>query len=240
MDKLFHILQFCQQCHWKKVAPVPYTFIEPTSIQPWLSSVYLSLGINTSKPSKRLSNDILSDSPDTDISTKISRKDAHIINTMLKIHETLDNNITKSSKEKEEKEPGFNRLEVHKKQLASTTPPFEKQASEPVEFLKAFLQRKTQFKAKELLIHCRHMENIAFHPSSSFTSCLWNCDFLWLTPDVPSGISIFFCPELSSLNTQEIERDRNSAAVDKSNTSTSKKSQRTNSLSLIPSWILFG
>jgi hypothetical protein len=162
---------------------------------------------------------------------------------MLKIHETLDNNITKSSKAKEEKETGFNWLEVHKKQLilnASATPPFEKQALEPVEFFKAFLQRKTQFKAKELLIHRLHMENIAFHPSSSFTSCLWNCDFLWLTPDLPSGISIFFCPELSSLNTQEIERDRNSAAVDKSNTSTSKKSQRTNSLSLIPSWILFG
>jgi hypothetical protein len=60
------------------------------------------------------------------------------------------------------------------------------------------------------------MENIFFHPSSSFTTCLWNYDFLWLTLDLPSGISIFFCPELSSLNSSEVERDRNLlAAVDK-------------------------
>jgi hypothetical protein len=84
-----------------------------------------------------------------------------------------------------------------------------------MDFYKTFLQKKTQFKAKELLNHRLHMENISFHPSSSFTTCLWNCNFLWLTPDLPSGISIFFCPELSSLNSSEVERDRNLAAVDK-------------------------
>jgi hypothetical protein len=77
----------------------------------------------------------------------------------------------------------------------------------------------TQFKAKELLVHRLHIDNIAIHLSSTFSSCLWNCDLLWLTPDLPSGISIFFCPELSSLNSHEIEKDRNLAAVEKIKTS---------------------
>ncbi|MFN9979975.1 MAG: hypothetical protein ACK53Y_08690, partial [bacterium] len=78
-----------------------------------------------------------------------------------------------------------------------------------------FTKKKTQFKAKKFFIHRLHIDNIAFHPSSTFTTCLWNCDFLWLTPDLPSGVSIFFCPEISSLNSTEIERDRSLALVDK-------------------------
>jgi hypothetical protein len=137
---------------------------------------------------------------------------------MLKIHESMDNTFTRSLKEKEDKEPGFSRLELHKKNLilnASASPPYALPASEPNEFYKSFLQKKTQFKAKEFLIHRLHIENASFHPTSSFTTCLWNCDFLWLTPDLPSGISIFFCPEISSINSSEIENDRNLAAVDK-------------------------
>jgi len=123
-----------------------------------------------------------------------------------------------SNREKEEKEPGFKRLEIHKKNLilnASASPPFDQQADEPTEFYKLFLQKKTQFKAKEFLVHRLQIDNISFHPSSSFTKCLWNSDFLWLTPDFPSGLSIFFCPEISSLNSFELERDRNLALVDK-------------------------
>jgi hypothetical protein len=137
---------------------------------------------------------------------------------MLKIHESFDNNISKSNREKEEKEPGFKRLEIHKKNLilnASASPPFDQQADEPTEFYKLFLQKKTQFKDKEFLVHRLQIDNISFHPSSSFTNCLWNSDFLWLTPDFPSGLSIFFCPEISSLNSFELERDRNFALVDK-------------------------
>ncbi len=36
---------------------------------------------------------------------------------MLKIYESVDNNIHRSNKEKEEKEPGFKRLEPYKKNL---------------------------------------------------------------------------------------------------------------------------
>lgn len=179
------------------------------------------MGINRSKTLKRCKSDE-SSPQEQDKCNKLSRKDEQMINTMIKLHECFDTSMTRSIKDKEEKEPGFNRLEAHKKQLilnASAVSPYDTKASEPSEFFKTFLQKKTQFKAKEFLVHRLHIDNIAFHPSSTFSSCLWNCDFLWLTPDLPSGISIFFCPELSSLNSHEIEKDRNLAAVEKIKTS---------------------
>jgi hypothetical protein len=53
------------------------------------------------------------DSPDY----KISRKDLHFINTMLKINESVDQNFLKSSLETAEKEPLSICLEHHKKNL---------------------------------------------------------------------------------------------------------------------------
>jgi len=97
----------------------------------------------------------------------------------------------------------------------SALPPYKLPASEPNEFYKSFLQKKTQFKAKVFLMHRLQIENVSFHLTSSYTTCLWSCDFLWFNPDLPSGISIFFCPEISSINSSEIENDRNLAAVDK-------------------------
>jgi hypothetical protein len=177
------------------------------------------MGLNMQRSGKRMISNSPPSSEDSNHHiNKASRTDEHLISTMLKIHESFDNNITRSNKEKEEKEPGFKRLELHKKNLilnASADPPYDTQAKEPLEFYKNFLQKKTQFKAKEFLVHRLQIDNIAFHPSSTFAASLWNCDFLWLTPDMPSGVSIFFCPEISSLNTHEIEKDQSLALVDK-------------------------
>jgi len=213
-----HILQFCQLCHAKKMPPVLYTLIDPTSVHNWMLSVSTSLGLKVPKNNKIMISTSPHSSDESVHTQKVSRTDEHLINTMLKIHESFDNNFAKSNKEREEKEPGFKRLEPHKKNLilnASATPPFDTQAKEPSEFFKTFLQKKTQFKAKEFLVHRLQVDNIAFHPSSTFAAGLWNCDFLWLTPDLPSSVSIFFCPEISSLNSYEIEKDRNLALVDK-------------------------
>ncbi len=213
-----HILQFCQLCHTKKMPSVLYTLIDGSSVQDWMLSVSISLGLTVQKNNKRMISASPHSSDESTHSQKVSRTDEHLLSTMLKIHESFDNNFAKSDREKEEKEPGFKRLEPHKKNLilnASATPPFDTQAKEPSEFYKAFLQKKTQFKAKEFLVHRLQVDNIALHPSSTFAAGLWNCDFLWLTPDLPSGVSIFFCPEISSLNSYEIEKDRNLALVDK-------------------------
>ena len=218
-NEFAHILHFCQLCYTKKISPVLYTLIDPSSIQDWLLYTTSSMRLKLKNSGKRMiSNSTPSLEDSNHHSQKVSRRDEHLISTMLKIHESFDNNITRSNKEKQDKEPGFKRLELHKKNLilnASAEPPYDTQAKEPSEFFKNFLQKKTQFKAKEFLVHHLQIDNIAFHPSSSFAANLWNCDFLWLTPDMPSGVSIFFCPEISSLNTFEIEKDRNLALVDK-------------------------
>lgn len=217
-EEFVHILQFCHLCSIKVVTPVLYTLWDVQPNDPWLLSVYSSLGLNVAQNSKRAHANDSPSSQDEKPITKSSRMDEHLINTMRKIHESFDNNLTKSMRDKEEKEPGFKRLEYHKKNLilnASASPPFDQAADEPTEFYRTFLQKKTQFKAKEFLMHRLQIDNISFHPSSSFVNCLWNADFLWLTPDFPTGISIFFCPEVSSVNSYELERDRNLALVDK-------------------------
>jgi len=102
-------------------------------------------------------------------------------------------------KDKSDKEPGFTRLEKHRKNLilnASATIPFTESASKPTDFY----PKRSQFKAKDMLLHQLHTDKISFNPSSSFINNLWNCDFFWLVPDSSSGVSIFFCPETKSSN----------------------------------------
>jgi hypothetical protein len=109
---------------------------------------------------------------------KISSKNQHFINAMLKLNESVDKNILKAIKEKDEKEPGFNRLEHYKKNLilnASTLNPFETAASTPTEFYSNFLVKKSQFKAKDMLSHRLQVDQVNFNPNSHLVACLWNC-----------------------------------------------------------------
>ncbi len=137
---------------------------------------------------------------------------------MLKISDTLDNNMLRTSKDRDEKEPGFARLEHHKKSMilnASAVPPFEFPAETPTEFYASFLSKKSQLTAKDMLTHRFLVDKISFNPSASFTNCLWSGDFFWILPDSPSGISIFYCPESKSLNAYELEKERSFALADK-------------------------
>jgi len=91
---------------------------------------------------------------------------------------------------------------------ASSIPPFTTEASHPTEFYTAFLSKKSQFKAKDILIHRFQIDKLAFNPNSTFITNLWNSEFFWLLPDSPSGISIFYCPEIKSTHTFKLERER--------------------------------
>jgi hypothetical protein len=137
---------------------------------------------------------------------------------MMKLHDTMDSNNLKQISEKEEKEPGFPRLETHRKNLilnATSLSPYNTQADKPTEFYKNFLSKKSQFKAKEMMLHRFHLDKVAFNPNTSFITNLWNGDFFWVLPDSPSGVSIFFCPETKSLNASEIEKVKHFALADK-------------------------
>lgn len=145
--------------------------------------------------------DAVIDSPDY----KISRKDLHFINTMLKINESVDQNLLKSSLEKAEKEPPSICLKHHKKNLilnASSLPPYDEHGLGPKDFLLQFLSKKS----KEMLSHRLSLDIVLFHPNTQMVSFLWIGDFFWLKPDFPFGVSIFFCPELSTVNLVELEK----------------------------------
>jgi len=185
----------------------------------------ITLGPKQSRPKCQASltlDESDSDGSITSPDQKVSKKDQMFINALLKLHDSMD----KTYKEKSAKEPGFSRMEEHCKILvlnASASPPFTDPASSPTEFYTAFLAKKSQFKAKDMILHKLQSDRVAFNPSSSFINNLWNCEFFWLLPDTPSGISIFFCPETKSSNATEMEKERLLALADKVNISDMEK-----------------
>jgi hypothetical protein len=207
-------------CFGKKIPPVSYLVGTNTAIDQWFNSISFSILQPTSTHSKRQNYTVgIESDSDENVSSpdqKISEKDHYFLSTMLKMNDAMD----KKYKEKPDKEPGFNRLEDHCKNLilnASASSPFDVKASNPTEFYSNFLAKKSQFKAKDMLLHHLHSEKLSFKPGSSFINNLWNCDFFWLLPDSPSGVSIFFCPETKSANASDIEKERLLALADKFN-----------------------
>jgi hypothetical protein len=237
-----HVLQFCHLCFLKKVPPILYSVASTPEINQWFESVFI-LALRphhsrTKHQSVEASLDLDSDGSISSPEQKISRKVQVFINAMLKLHDLMN----KSSHEKSDKEPGFSWLEEHRKNLilnASASPPFTVAASSPSEFYTPFLAKKSQFKAKSMILHKLQSKKVAFNPRSSFINSLWNWDFFWLLPDTPSGISIFFCPETKSSNANDIEKEHLLALADKVNIS-EKNYRNKNCIFLAHSWILSG
>ena len=223
-DELLYAVQFCHLCAGGKIPPVLYSLSQDKDVSLWFKQL-LPLTDKPKTPNKRRNPATPESDSDSTIyspNNKISKKDHYFINTIKKLHDTMD----KSSKSKEEKEPGFKRLEAHWKTLilnASAIPPYTIAAQEPTEFYATFLAKKSQFKAKDMLLHRFQGDKIAFNPNSTFITNLWNSEFFWILPDSPSGISIFYCPETKSSNTSELERERNLALADNFNASDIEK-----------------
>ncbi len=218
-----HVIQFCHLCSKGKIPPVLFIPSSSSEVKHWFNSLKLSIGITRIPRTKRSSSrtNVSNSSDNDDVSSpesKISKKDKHFFQTILKINEKLDNDMLRSTKDRDDKDPGFQRLEPFRKNLilnASAEPPFEQQAEQPTEFYNTFLSKKSQFKAKEMLVHRLSIDKISFNLNTTFVSCLWNSDFFWVLPDSPSGISLFFCPESKSLNSYELEKEQNLALADK-------------------------
>jgi hypothetical protein len=210
LENCLHIIQFCHLCSIGKVNPVLFTPAQYQEARDWRLSILASANIKDTPNSLALKHRNPDPSPDDNQehspANKLSRRDEVFINTMLKIHESVDKSLLQSASEKDEKEPGFKKLEPHRKNFilnTSAPPPFDLAAEEPTKFYSQFLAKKSQFKAKEMPIHRLTIDDIAFNPNTTFISCLWNCEFLWILPHTPSGISIFFCPETKSLNAKD-------------------------------------
>ncbi len=215
LEEFIHVIQFCHLCSKEKITPVFYTLTTSTDIQTWFTSllppIQLEQKTTPKRPHSLESNDNSYDAQSTSPDHKVSRKDHFLINTMLKLHDTMDRSILKQNKDKAEREPGFTWLEKHRKKLilnASAVPPYNNPADSPTEFFTSFLSKKSQFKAKEMMTHRFQLDKVAFNPNAAFLTNLWNGDFFWILPDSSSSVSIFFCPEPKSLNASELRRNK--------------------------------
>jgi len=139
-DDILHVIQFCHLCLMGKINPVLYLLSTDSEVMSWFNSICSSLSTKKQSLSKRQNPSTPDSDSDSGVSSpenKISKKDHYLINTMIKLHDTMD----KSLKRKEEKEPGFNCLESHHKKLilnASALPPFTKAADNPTKFYTSF------------------------------------------------------------------------------------------------------
>ena len=212
-DNILYAVQFCNLCAIRKIPPVLYSLSLDQETSTWFKSIQLLKGESSSSNKRINPSTPVSDSESETSSpdNKISKKDHFLINTMNKLDDTMD----KTSKTKEERKPGFNRFESHHKRLilnASAIPTFTTEASNHTEFYTTFLSKKSQSKAKDILIHIFHSDKIAFNLNPTFITNLWKSEFFWILPDFPSGISIFYCLETKSLNTFELEREKFSSS----------------------------
>jgi len=127
LASFLHVLQFCSLCSKQKIPPVQYSIVSNPIIDSWFNKLDSVKCSQVTAGSKRR-NSVIIASPDSENFTmspdpKMSWKDQYFIHTMLKIHDTMDENY----KEKADKEPGFSRLEDHWENLiinASALPPY--------------------------------------------------------------------------------------------------------------------
>lgn len=137
-----------------------------------------------------------------------------MIHALLKISKNLDQNTLRLAKDSEDKAKGFSKLEPHKKLLilnATENDSQDDSPTEPTDFCRAFFLKTTGYRAKETLQKgLKENREIVFIPSTAFTARLYTVDFLWQSPDQPSGISLFFCSKSST-----IESDQGYALLEK-------------------------
>jgi hypothetical protein len=72
-------------------------------------------------------------------------KDRHVIQTLLKISDTMDKNSFKASEDREKKDPGFQKLDYHRELHilnASVPEPFDDKATSPPPYTVISLQKR--------------------------------------------------------------------------------------------------
>jgi hypothetical protein len=193
-----HVLQFCYLCIKGKVPPLLYTIATDDETITWFHCLELSFINHIPSTIHSYTETSTADEDESLGSSHSSKqyrdKDVHLVHTLLKISETLDQNNLRATAASEKKEPGFKKLEPHRQQFilnASSTHPFESAAESPTPFYIEFLSQKQQFKAKELLCHHLTKNKILFQPSAAFAAHIYSVDWVWSNPNKPSGISVY-------------------------------------------------
>jgi hypothetical protein len=235
LSEFYHIFQFCYLCAVGKIEPIIYTVPNAWDITEWKSNIeekYLQLPtiLTTSGQSDSIDED------DITLESNMSLKDRHMIHALLKISKNLDQNTLRLAKDSEDKAKGFSKLEPHKKLLilnATENDSQDDSPTEPTDFCRAFFLKTTGYRAKETLQKgLKENREIVFIPSTAFTARLYTVDFLWQSPDQPSGISLFFCSKSST-----IESDQGYALLEKIDKLDRALLQvLTRGMSFVPTW----
>ncbi len=118
------VFQFCYLCSKGKIKNLNYSIQPSPEIIEWkleIENKFLNIKRSQNTLANSTSTSRRSDSIDEEeitVDSTISLRDKHMIHTLLKISENLDQNTLRLTKESEEKSKGFSKLEHHKK----TTP----------------------------------------------------------------------------------------------------------------------
>ncbi len=116
-DHFVNVLQFCHLCTKGKVPPIQYSLATTPDINKLFTSISFHILLDTKLALKRPKQNNIEESESEDDtpnpSQKISMTDHFPVYTMLKLHESIDKYNLKINQECEEKEPGFNCLELH-------------------------------------------------------------------------------------------------------------------------------
>jgi hypothetical protein len=107
LDDIDYVIQFCQLCMLGKIPPLTYSASPDNEITSWFSSPVPARNIIPSSNKCAFHPSMDNTDDDSKVSSpenKVSKKNHYLINTMIKLYDTMD----KLSKSKEDKEPGSN------------------------------------------------------------------------------------------------------------------------------------
>jgi hypothetical protein len=163
LEEFQHALYFCYLCEIGKMDPIIYSVQPSNDIIEWQRSVESKYLFNDHLHNQNMSNILASsgrsesiDNDNITVESSISLKDRHMIHTLLKISENLDQkNTLRLARDSEEKAKGFAKLENRKRLLilnATEDNPEENSSPAPTDFCRAFLLKSTVYRAREALI----------------------------------------------------------------------------------------
>jgi hypothetical protein len=162
LEEFQHALYFCYLCEIGKMDPIIYSVQPSNDIIEWQRSVESKYLFNDHLHNQNMSNILASsgrsesiDNDDIMVESSISLKECHMMHTLLKISENLDQNTLRLARDSEEKAKGFAKLENHKRLLilnATEDNPEENSSPAPTDFCRAFLLKSTVYRAREALI----------------------------------------------------------------------------------------
>jgi hypothetical protein len=161
MTEYYHVIQLCYLFRVGNIEPIIYTRPNSSNIMKWQTSKENRYVSRTPLPLSILSNFLLTsghsesiDKNDIMVESSMSLMDRHMIHTLSKISENLDQNTLHLTKDSEEKAKRLGKVRMLQEILVHNATENDSQhnsPSEPTDFCRAFLLIITVYRSKEAL-----------------------------------------------------------------------------------------